>query len=68
MKHPKFILKKSEDDQFYFVLTSKNGKVLVTSETYKKRLGALNGIQSVCYSAQILSAKSIENAVDDQTK
>jgi len=38
---------KSKDDQFYFTVTAKNSKVLVTSEMYKKKPSALKGIYSL---------------------
>jgi len=38
---------KSKDDQFYFTITAKNGKVIVTSETYKKKPSAFKGIVSL---------------------
>jgi len=56
-RHPLFILRKSTNRQFYFVLTAKNGAVLVTSESYKTRRGAINGMQSTfanAMNAQIL--------------
>lgn len=33
----------SSDGLFYFTVTAKNGRVLVTSETYKERRNALKG-------------------------
>lgn len=36
----KFIIKNSEDGQFYFKIESKNGQVLLTSETYLKKSSA----------------------------
>ena len=43
----KFLIKKSSDNQFFFVLTAKNGKVIATSETYKLHSGCMKGIRSV---------------------
>jgi len=46
-KHPKFDLKLAKNGEFYFNLTAKNGEVILTSETYKAKSSALNGIESV---------------------
>lgn len=43
----KFDLKKSTNDQFYFNLKAGNGQVILTSELYKAKASALNGIESV---------------------
>lgn len=43
----KFELKKSKSDQFMFNLKASNGQVILTSELYKAKAGALNGIESV---------------------
>lgn len=43
----KFILKKSSDGQFRFVLKAGNGETILTSELYKVKPSALNGIESV---------------------
>jgi uncharacterized protein len=43
----KFHLKKSSDDQFRFVLKAGNGETILTSELYKAKPSALNGIESV---------------------
>ncbi len=43
----KFILKKSSDGQFRFVLKAGNGETILTSELYKVKSSALNGIESV---------------------
>lgn len=43
----KFDLKKSTNDQFYFNLKAGNGQVILTSELYKAKSSALNGIESV---------------------
>src|SRR4051812_31634478 len=38
---------KSEDGQFRFHVVSGNGRILLTSEAYTSRTGALNGLLSV---------------------
>ena len=43
----KFVLTKSSDGQFYFTLRADNGERILTSEMYKAKPGALNGIESV---------------------
>ena len=42
-----FELKNAKDGQFYFNLKAGNGEVILTSEMYKAKDGALNGIESV---------------------
>lgn len=60
MAHPSFILKKAKNDQFYFVLTAKNGQVIAQSEMYNSKDAAENGINSVKTNAPAAE-------VDDQT-
>ena len=43
----KFVLKKSSDGQFRFVLKAGNGETILTSELYKAKASAVNGIESV---------------------
>lgn len=43
----KFELKAAAGDQFMFNLKAGNGQVILTSETYKAKASALNGIESV---------------------
>ena len=43
----KFLLKKSSNGQFFFNLLADNGERILTSEMYKAKPSALNGIQSV---------------------
>jgi hypothetical protein len=45
--HPKFDLKRSSNDKYYFNLTAANGQVILSSEMYNSKDGAENGIQSV---------------------
>ena len=40
-------LKKTSDDQFMFNLKAANGEVILTSERYKAKASATNGIDSV---------------------
>lgn len=47
MKYPKFIIKKSSNDQFYFNLWSAQEEIVLNSEMYKTKQGCKNGIESV---------------------
>jgi uncharacterized protein len=47
----KFQLKKAKDGQFYFNLMASNGEVVLTSEMYKAKPSAKNGIASVMKNA-----------------
>ncbi|ESK37704.1 UPF0339 protein [Acinetobacter nectaris CIP 110549] len=40
-------LSKAKDGQFHFVLKAGNGEIILTSELYKAKASALNGIESV---------------------
>lgn len=42
-----FVLRKSKSGKFVFNLHAGNGQVVLTSEQYEDRAGALNGIASV---------------------
>ena len=43
----KFVIKKASDGQFYFNLKAGNGETILTSERYRAKLAATNGIESV---------------------
>ena len=43
----KFEIKKAKDGQFFFNLKATNGQIILTSEMYKAKSGAKNGIASV---------------------
>ena len=43
----KFVVKKDRGGQFMFNLIANNGRVVLTSERYKSKVSALNGIKSV---------------------
>lgn len=43
----KYEIKRARNQEFYFNLKAPNGEVILTSETYKTRRGAKNGIESV---------------------
>lgn len=44
---PKYELKTTSDDQFMFNLKAGNGEIILTSERYKAKDSAINGINSV---------------------
>jgi len=44
----KFELKKGKSGKFSFNLKAPNGQVILTSQTYKTKAAAQNGIKSVC--------------------
>ena len=47
MAHPKFVIKKSSNDKYYFNLHAVNSQIIATSEMYETKVGCKNGIQSV---------------------
>jgi uncharacterized protein len=49
----KFVIKKSSDGQFRFNLKAGNGEIILTSELYKAKASAVNGIESVKKNALI---------------
>lgn len=40
-------LEQSKDGQYFFTVTAANGKVLVTSETYKTKQGRDKGVKAL---------------------
>ena len=42
-----FDLKKSSNDQYYFVLVAPNGEPIARSEMYRSKQAAQNGIEAV---------------------
>ena len=47
MNHPKYIIRKNKAGKFYFVLTAKNGKTILKSESYNSIQACNAGIRSV---------------------
>ncbi len=43
----KFVIEKAKDGQFFFNLKASNGQVILTSERYKAKESANNGIESI---------------------
>jgi len=60
-KNPKFELKEGKDGKTYFNLTATNGEVILSSQGYASRSGAINGIESV-------QKNAVEADIDDQTE
>lgn len=56
----KFVIKKSKNRQFYFILKARNGKTVIQSETYKTRAS--------CYKAIAAVRLSVNAIVVDKTK
>lgn len=48
-----FEIRKSEDNQWYFVLRASNGEIIAVSEMYTTLSACKNGIQSVKENAPI---------------
>lgn len=48
----KFTIYKSDDGQFYYVVTSRNGQIMLTSETMKRKQSCVSAIKRIMeYSA-----------------
>jgi hypothetical protein len=43
----KYVIESANDEQFYFNLKAVNGQVILTSEMYKAKANAQNGIESI---------------------
>lgn len=43
----RFLVARSKDDQYYVNLIAANAEILLTTETYKTRINALNAIASI---------------------
>lgn len=59
-KNPKFELKEGKDGKTYFNLTATNGEIILSSQGYASKSGAINGIESVKKNAEIAE-------INDQT-
>ncbi len=56
----KFVLSKGKSGQYHFNLKAGNGEIIATSESYKSKAAALNGIESV-------KKNAADAKVDDET-
>ncbi|MBA8772084.1 YegP family protein [Staphylococcus coagulans] len=43
----RFVIRKSRDGQYYFVIKASNGEIVATSETYVYKFSALSTIESM---------------------
>ena len=43
----KYEIKRAKNGEYYFNLKAGNGQIILTSETYKAKSGATNGVESV---------------------
>lgn len=43
----RFIIKNGSNGHFYFVLTAKNGQVILTSQSYTTKAACIRGVESV---------------------
>ena len=62
----KFELKKSKNDKFVFNLLASNGQIILTSEMYKAKDSALNGIESVKKNSQRDGAFETKTSSNDK--
>lgn len=63
----KFLLKKTKQGNFVFHLKASNGQTILTSESYKSKNAALNGIESVRKNAGKASNFEYRKAKDDSS-
>ena len=56
----KFVVTKGKSGQHHFNLKAGNGEIIATSESYKSKAAAMNGIESV-------KKNAADAKVDDQT-
>jgi uncharacterized protein len=57
----KFVLSKGQTGKYHFNLLAGNGQVIVTSQHYESKDGALNGIKSV-------QANAATATIEDETE
>ncbi len=63
----KFHLKTAKDGQFHFNLVAGNGEPILSSELYKAKDSALNGIESVRKNSQREGAFEVKEASNGKT-
>tara|TARA_R110002124_G_scaffold276480_2_gene447272 strand:- start:714 stop:902 length:189 start_codon:yes stop_codon:yes gene_type:complete len=61
MANPLFAIRKAKSGEFYFYLRAENSEIIATSEMYKTRAGAQNGIASVKKNAPIAATVDMTN-------
>ena len=64
-KHPKYEMYTDKRGEIRFRLKAKNGEIIATSEGYKKKASALNGIESIKRNAPEATVVKIEPEVKD---
>lgn len=57
VKHPKFVIFRGRDNQFYFRLSAANGETIAASEGYTTKASCRNGIRSVQANAPVASVE-----------
>lgn len=60
----KFVIDNAKNGEFYFNLKAGNGEIILTSEMYKAKPSALNGIESVRKNSQDASKFETREAKD----
>ena len=60
LKHPKYEVYTDKAGEFRFRLKAKNGEIIATSEGYKAKASALNGIASIGKNAPDAKTEKIE--------
>ncbi len=60
LKHPKYEVYTDKAGEFRFRLKAKNGEIIATSEGYKAKASALNGIASIGKNAPEAKTEKIE--------
>ena len=60
-KHPKYEVYTDKAGEFRFRLKAKNGEIIATSEGYKAKASAMNGIASIGKNAPDAKVEVIEN-------
>jgi len=63
-RQPAYTLFKGSQGQWYFNLKAPNGEIILASEAYQARGGALNGIESVKQHAEPSSFKKLESRTE----
>jgi len=66
MPYPKYIITATEDDGFYFSLAAAGGIVILTSQRYNMKTGALIGIELVRENCPIEGRYDRDRSANDQ--
>jgi uncharacterized protein YegP (UPF0339 family) len=57
----KFIIHRSTNKQFYYTLVARNGRIVMTSETYKRKGSCQKAISSMI--RNVMNSKTIDKTV-----